>query len=147
MIQELLLPGVLLAAGEGLISPPTVVAVIAALAALAGAILTYQSSTRANAVTDRKVDLEEHRDSLTRLKGIIEEQDKYQDRLRTQIDKMTSQLESVQQQLARERDVSQLLRAQVATLQDQVRMLQRMVDERSPLRRIADEDLRPHATD
>lgn len=146
MIGSVLLLGVL-AVGEGLVTTPTIVATIAALAALAGAILTYQSSTRANQATDRKVDLEEHRDSVARLKVIIDEQDKYQSGLRAQIERMTSQLESVQLQLARERDVSQLLRAQVATLQDQVRTLQRMVDARPPRWIAAERDLRPDIVD
>jgi septal ring factor EnvC (AmiA/AmiB activator) len=125
-------------AGDTIFSPSTLVASIAAVAALGGTYLTYRTSQRANLVNSKKVDLEEHRDSLARLQAIITEQDKHQDRLRFQLDRLNSQLDNMQAQLAREQDVSAILRQQIATLQDQVRTLQRMVDERGPRRAAAD---------
>lgn len=111
--------------------------------------LTYRTNLRAAASTDRKVTMEEHRDSMARLQAIINEQDKFSDRLRTQIDRMYAQLDSLQDQLSRERDVSQLLRTQVTSLQDQVRTLQHMVNVDTPRRaaaRLADSEL-PEVTD
>lgn len=77
------------------------------------AVLTYRAARGANQATARKVDLEEHRDAIDRLKKIIEEQDKHVERVRMQLDR-------VQEQLAREQDVSMALRMQIHTLQDQV---------------------------
>jgi septal ring factor EnvC (AmiA/AmiB activator) len=128
------------AAAESPINPAVIAAIIAALGAGASAWLAYRSSSKANATNDKKVDLEEHRDSISRLQAIINEQDRYQDRLRTQLDRLNNQLDSVQNQLVREMDVSQVLKSQVSTLQDQVRTLQRMVDERSPRRRASDRE-------
>lgn len=99
-------------------NPALMVALIAAAVSAFTAILTYRSSTRANSANDRKVDLEEHRDSIERLRKIIEEQDKHVERFRTQ-------LERVQDQLAREQDVSATLRNEIRTLRDQVDELSR----------------------
>lgn len=93
-------------------------AFIAAAAAIVAAILTFRSSSKANATNDRKVDLEEHREAVDRLKKIIEEQDKHVDRVRAQLDR-------VQDQLAKEQDVSQTLRSQIFSLQEQVNELMR----------------------
>lgn len=94
------------------------VAALALAGSLATGALTFRSSSRANAASDRKVDLEEHRDALERLRKIIEEQDRHIERVRTQLDR-------VQEQLAREQDVSMALRAQVRSLQTQVDELAR----------------------
>lgn len=94
------------------------VASISAAVAIGTAAFSFRSSARVNAATDRKVDLEEHRDALDRLRKIIEEQDRHVDRVRTQLDR-------VQEQLAREQDVSNALRAQIRSLQDQVDSLAR----------------------
>lgn len=91
---------------------------IAALVSIVTALLTFRSSSRANATNDRKVDLEEHREAIDRLKKIIEEQDKHVDRVRIQLDR-------VQDQLAKEQDVSSTLRNQIRSLQDQVNELSR----------------------
>lgn len=93
-------------------------AIVAALAAIVAAYLTFRSSSKANATNDRKVDLEEHREAVDRLKKIIEEQDKHVDRVRTQLDR-------VQDQLAKEQDVSSALRQSLYNLQDQVNELMR----------------------
>lgn len=97
-------------------------AVLVAAIALAGsaltAVLTFRASSKASASNDRKVDLEEHRDAVERLKKIIEEQDKHVERVRLQLDR-------VQEQLAKEQDVSFTLRAQIRSLQEQVDELTR----------------------
>lgn len=98
--------------------PSIIVASIAAAVALGTAVLTFRASAEANRANDRKVDLEEHRDAIERLRKIIEEQDRHVDRVRTQLDR-------VQEQLAREQDVSFALRAQVRALQEQVDELTR----------------------
>lgn len=82
------------------------------------AVLTYRAATKANNANARKVDLEEHRDALDRLRKIIEEQDRHVERVR-------AQLERVQEQLAREQDVSMTLRVQIRSLQEQVDSLLR----------------------
>lgn len=96
----------------------TVIAGGSAAIALVTAVLTFKSSAQANRANSRKVDLEEHRDAIERLRKIIEEQDRHMERVRLQLDR-------VQEQLAREQDVSMLLRAQVRALQDQVDVLMR----------------------
>ena len=93
-------------------------AIIAAVVAAIAALLTFRTSSRANATNSRKVDLDEHRDGQERLRKIIEEQDRHVDRVR-------AQLERVQDQLAREQDVSATLRHQIHVLQDQVNELMR----------------------
>lgn len=89
------------------------VSAIAAGMSILTALLTFRASTRANATNDRKVDLEEHREAIDRLKKIIEEQDRHVERVR-------QQLERVQDQLAKEQDVSSALRNQLRSLQIQV---------------------------
>lgn len=98
--------------------PSIIVASIAAAVAVVTAVLTFRASAEANRANDRKVDLEEHRDAMDRLRKIIEEQDRHVDRVRIQLDR-------VQEQLAREQDVSFALRAQVRALQEQVDALTR----------------------
>lgn len=123
----------LLAAGKDpqLFSSAVIVAIIAAVAALGGGFLSFRAATRANRTSDRKVNLEEHRDSIDRLKRIIEEQDKHQERQterhRAELDRLNRQLDSVQAQLSQEQNVGRLLRSQVSTLEDQVRTLRRLV--------------------
>lgn len=95
-----------------------IVSIVAACVALGTAGLTFRSTAAANTANSRKVDLEEHRDAIERLRKIIEEQDKHVERVRLQLDR-------VQDQLAREQDVSQALRATVRTLQEQVDELMR----------------------
>ncbi len=90
-----------------------VVALVAAATAVGSAGLTFRSTAQANTANQRKVDLEEHRDAIERLRKIIDEQDKHVERVRQQLDR-------VQDQLAREQDVSQALRSTVRALQDQV---------------------------
>lgn len=94
------------------------VAGIAAIVSGATAVLTFRSAAAANAANARKVDLEEHRDALGRLRQIIDEQDRHIERVRAQLDR-------VQEQLAREQDVSMALRVQVRSLQAQVDELMR----------------------
>jgi chromosome segregation ATPase len=93
-------------------------AAIAALAAVLAGVMSLRTAGKANATNDRKVDLEEHRDAIDRLKKIIEDQDRHFDRVRTQ-------LERVQDQLAKEQDVSATLRHQIYSLQEQVNELMR----------------------
>lgn len=95
-----------------------VVAGIAATVSGATAVLTWRAATAANVANAKKVDLEEHRDALGRMRQIIDEQDKHIERVRTQ-------LERVQEQLAREQDVSMTLRVQIRSLQTQVDELMR----------------------
>lgn len=111
-----------------------VAAVVAAVAATAAAWLSYKASTRANQVSDRKVDLEEWRDQTARYKQIIDEQDRYNERLRSQIDRLNAQMDAVQAQLAKEYDVSSALRDQIRALQGQVRSLELLVDGAGPRR-------------
>jgi gas vesicle protein len=103
-------------------------AAIAAAAALIAAYLSYRASTKANQVSDRKVDLEEHRDAIERLKKIIDEQDRYSERQRMQVDRLSTSMESVQTQLTRETQISSVLRDEIRALQGQVALLQRMAD-------------------
>jgi septal ring factor EnvC (AmiA/AmiB activator) len=100
------------------VSSATNAAMIAATAALATAGLSFRSSTRANRSGDRRVGLEEHRDAMARLQTIIDQQDKHQDRIR-------QQMERVQDQLAKEQDVSAALRNQIMLLQIQLDELMR----------------------
>lgn len=95
-----------------------VVAGTAAGVSVVTAVLTFRSAAAANQANARKVDLEEHRDALERMRKIIEEQDRHIDRVRSQLDR-------VQEQLAREQDVSNALRNQIRSLQDQVDELMR----------------------
>lgn len=98
--------------------PALVVALLAALVSLITAMMTFRAATKANATSDRKVDLEEHRDAIDRLKRIIEEQDKQFERLRLHF-------ERVQAQLAKEQDVSLAMRQQVLAMQNQIDDLSR----------------------
>jgi peptidoglycan hydrolase CwlO-like protein len=95
------------------VNASVLVAVIATAVSVFTAVLTYRVSTKANASDARKVDLEEHRDALDRLKRVIDEQDKHIERVRAQADR-------VQEQLAREQDVSFALRNEIRALQGQV---------------------------
>jgi peptidoglycan hydrolase CwlO-like protein len=99
-------------------NPALLIAVLGGIVSLLTAWFAYRASSRANAANDRKVDLEEHRDSIDRLKKIIEEQDKHIERVRAQLDR-------VQTQLAREQDVSNALRNEIRALQGQVDELTR----------------------
>lgn len=94
------------------------VASLSTCVSLATLVATFKAASHANQANARKVDLEEHRDALERLRKIIEEQDRHVERIR-------AQLERVQEQLAREQDVSNALRAQIRSLQDQVDSLLR----------------------
>lgn len=113
------------------INPAVVVAIISAVVAGAGGVLSYRAATKANRTSDRKVDLEEHRDSIDRLKKIIDEQDAHQARLtqrhRAEMDLVNRQLDDVQAQMSQQQKVERLLRSQVSTLEDQVRTLRRLV--------------------
>lgn len=90
--------------------PALLVALISAAVALGGGYLSYRATTKANATSDRKVDLEEFRDQQNRYKEMLAEQDRMIERLRNQMDR-------VQDQLAREQDVSNALRNEVRALQ------------------------------
>lgn len=116
------------AAASNAFNPAIVISLISAAVALVGGFMSYRASTRANATSDRKVDLEEFRDQQTRYTSMIETQEKFNDRLRAQIDRLSAQVDSLQQQLARETDVSNALRDQVRALQGQMALLQRMTD-------------------
>jgi small-conductance mechanosensitive channel len=113
------------------VNPAVVAAVVAAIAAIVGGLLSYRASTRANNVSDRKVDLEEYRDAQARLQQIIVEQDRHNDRLRVQVDRTNAQMDLLQQQVAREVDVSNALRNEVRALQGQIMLLEKLVDSRS----------------
>lgn len=93
-------------------------AVAAAFAAIVTAALSFRAATRANATSDRKVDLEEFRDAQQRYKEMLAEADRHVERVR-------AQLERVQDQLAREQDVSNALRNEIRALQGQVDLLER----------------------
>ncbi len=95
-----------------------VVAGVAAAVSAGTAVLTFRSAAAANRANAKKVDLEEHRDALARMRQIIDEQDKHIERVRAQLDR-------VQEQLAREQDVSMALRTQIRSLQSQVDELMR----------------------
>lgn len=101
------------------------------------ATLTYRASAKANSANARKVDLEEHRDSMSRLQAIINEQDRFSERLRAQLDRVNTQLDSLQQQLSHEQNASLVLRQQVTALQEHVRTLQAMIADPLPRRRAA----------
>lgn len=126
------------AANSSLVNPTTLVAMIAAAAAIGGAVLTYRSSQRANSVNDRKVGLEEHRDSIARLQAVINEQDRFTERLQAQVDRLYTQLDHLQNQLSQELESGSGLRRQVMILEDQVRTLKRMLAEKLPRRAAAD---------
>lgn len=95
-----------------------VVAGIAAAVSAGTAALTFRVGAAANTANAKKVDLEDHRDALARLRQIIDEQDRHVERVR-------AQLERVQEQLAREQEVSMALRLQILSLQNQVDELMR----------------------
>lgn len=108
---------ILFAAGEtGLLTPAVIVAVIAAVAAVAGGYLSYRAATKANTVSSRKVDLDEYEAQKVRYRDMIAEQDRHIERIR-------HQLERVQDQLAKEQDVSAALRSEIRALQGQVDLL------------------------
>lgn len=96
--------------------PTLLVALISAVVALVGGYLSYRATTKANATSDRKVDLEEYRDQQNRYKEMMAEQDRHIDRIRAQLDR-------VQDQLAKEQDVSNALRNEIRALQGQVDLL------------------------
>lgn len=99
---------------------------LAAAAAVVAAVLSFRSSAQANRVSARKVDVEDHRAQMDRLQQIITEQDRYADRLRSEIERLGSKTEAVQSQLAKEQDVSNLLRNQIRALQGQVFALEQL---------------------
>jgi len=103
-------------------------ALIAAVAAIVAAVLSYRASTKANTVSDRKVDLEEYRDAQARYKEMLAESDRHQERLRGQIERLTTQVDGISQQLAKEQDVSNSLRDQIRALRGQVLLLEQMAD-------------------
>jgi peptidoglycan hydrolase CwlO-like protein len=107
------LVSLLLAAGTVGIDPSIFVASIAAIAALGGTWLTYRSSSRANELSGRKVDLEEFREVKDRYRDMLAEADKQIDRLRDQA--------------VRDQNEISGLRSQVRTLQTQVDLLERTV--------------------
>lgn len=88
-------------------------AVIAAIAAISGAFLSYRAASGANRINSRKVDQE----AYERAQAIT---DKVIDRLQGQADRLALQMETVNNRLAQEMDVSNVLRDQVRTLRAQV---------------------------
>lgn len=103
-------------------------ATVAAGAAGFAAMLSYRSSTQANRASSRKVDIDEFTAAKDALQQIIAEQDKHNERLRTQLDRMNAQMDNVQSALAREQDVSHALRNELRALHGQVRALEVLVD-------------------
>lgn len=103
---------------DSVLNPAVIAAVIAALAALGGAWLTYRASSRANKTNDRKVDLDEFKEAQAWYKERLAEADRHLERIRAQLDR-------VNDQLAREQDVSNALRNELRSLQGQVDLLER----------------------
>lgn len=103
---------------DGLISPAVLAAVVAAIAAIIGAWLTYRSSSRANAVQDRKVSIEDFDAQQERYRKLLAEQDRV-------IEKIQAQMDRLQDQLAREQEVASTLRSHIRTLQGEIDDLQR----------------------
>jgi peptidoglycan hydrolase CwlO-like protein len=101
-------------------------AVLAAVVSLGTAGLTYRAASRANATSDRKVDIEEFKAQQDRYKEMLSEQDRHIDRVRAQMDRL-------QDQLAREQDVSNALRNEVRALQGQVDALTRLRSQAPPV--------------
>lgn len=94
-------------------SPAIVVALVAAVLSVVTALLTYRSASRANAISSRKVDVEEFNAQQSRYKEMLAEQDRHVERIRTQ-------MERLQDQLAREQDVSNALRNEIRALKGQI---------------------------
>lgn len=113
--------GMVLAADKtdsGAFSPAVIAACVAAAAALGGAYLTYRTSSKANATNDRKLDVDEFKEAQAWYKERLAEADRHIERIRAQLDR-------VNDQLAREQDVSNVLRNEVRALQGQVDLLER----------------------
>ncbi len=103
---------------ESVINPTVIAAIVAALAAGLSAWLAYRSSSKANATNDRKVDMDEFKEAQAWYKERLAEADRHIERIRAQLDR-------VNDQLAREQDVSNVLRNEVRALQGQVDLLER----------------------
>lgn len=100
---------------------------IAAVAAVAGAGFAYRASAQANRITDKKVDAEAFERSRQIYEKALADADKQLDRLRAQQDRMVDQLTKVNEQLAKEQDLSSTLRAQIRALEIQMETMQEIV--------------------
>lgn len=99
------------------------VAVIAATAAMASAFFTYQASTKATSVENKKVDQTAYDRAIDFYNRQLDDANKQIDRVTAQLDRMSLQLEKMSIQLANEKDVSNTLRNQIKFLESQVEIL------------------------
>lgn len=113
------------------------VALVALVGSLAGALLSYRASTRANAIDAKKVDAE----AYVRAAAIYE---KALSAAEAELARMHSQTERVALQLESESDVSNALRGEVRIFRTRVDELERLV---STLRQSSDRVTRtpPHS--
>ncbi|MEV0382435.1 hypothetical protein [Nonomuraea sp. NPDC050643] len=102
--------------------PSVLAAIVAGLAAVVGAWFAYRASTKANQLADRKVDMEAYDRNIVYYEKLIANLEKDVERFRTSVDRVNAQL-------AQEQDVSNALRNQVRTMQAQLDLLERTLNE------------------
>lgn len=102
--------------------PSVLVAIIAGMAAVIGAGFSFRASTKANQLADRKVDMEAYDRNIVYYEKLIANLEKDVERFRTSVDRVNAQL-------AQEQDVSNALRNQVRTMQSQLDLLERTLND------------------
>lgn len=90
-----------------------VIAAVSAVGSGFAAYLAYRASSRANDIGEKKVDAEAYDRSHAFYEKLLGQAD-------TQLERLRVQVERLNDQLAKEQDVSNLLRNHVRTLQSQV---------------------------
>lgn len=102
--------------------PSVLVAIVAGVAAIVGAIFSYRASTRATSIESSKVDAAAFERAKSIYEGSLRE-------LERQLERMREQFDRVNAQLATEQDTSSALRSQLRTLRSHVEELERTVND------------------
>lgn len=104
-----------------------IIALVAGLASVAGAFVAYRASSQANLVNKQKVDSEAFDRSQQMYERMLSTQDKELTRLQGQVDRLNSHLDRTNEAVAREKDISETLRALVIALQRQVGVMEETI--------------------
>ncbi len=102
------------------VNPGVLVALVSLFGSVAAAYLSYRASSHANAVSAKKVDAEAFDRAAALYDKALQAAERETERMRSQVDR-------INQQLAQEQDVSNLLRNQIRALQGQVDSLEGIV--------------------
>lgn len=100
--------------------PSVLVAIVAGIAAVVGALFSFRASTRATSLESSKVDAAAYERAKSIYEGSLRE-------LERQLERMREQMDRVNTQLATEQDTSSALRTQLRTLRSHVEELERTV--------------------